>query len=135
MDCIFCKIVAKEIQGKIIYENDAAIGVLDTHPIAPGHTLVVSKVHVFSILDLEDDQVEPVFVGVKRVAELLSETLKADGFTYGINQGEVSGQTIPHFHVHVVPRWRGDGGMTFHGIVDNPPKETLDSIYKKIKNK
>ena len=132
MDCIFCKIVAREITAKVIYENDEALGILDVHPIARGHTMIIPKIHVSSIFDLPDDRIGSVFQGVKKAAELLDKKLAPEGFTYGINQGEASGQTVSHLHIHIVPRWSSDGGMTFHKIVNNPPQESLDDIFFKI---
>lgn len=133
MDCIFCRIIQGQIPGKVIYEAKEAIGILDVNPISPGHAMVLPKIHAASVLDLPDEKVGPVFLAVKEVAAILKEKLDPDGFTYGINQGEVSGQAVRHLHIHIVPRWRNDGGTTFHGIVNNPPKESLDEMIKKIK--
>jgi len=135
MDCVFCKVVNGDIPGKVVFENDKAIGILDVHPIALGHTVVIPKGHVPSIMNLPEDEIELVFKAVKRVAEVLNDKLSPDGFTYGINQGNASGQTVDHLHIHIVPRWSDDGGMTFHRIVNKPPKESLDEVYKKLKDK
>ncbi|MBI2591597.1 MAG: HIT family protein, partial [Candidatus Brennerbacteria bacterium] len=58
--------------------------------------------------------------------------LKPDGFTIGINHGEASGQAVDHLHIHIIPRWKNDGGGSIHGVVNNPPKESLEEIKKKI---
>jgi histidine triad (HIT) family protein len=128
MPCLFCKIVNKEIPADIICEDDAAVAVLDIHPKAPGHTMVLPKGHSENILDLPDDKVEGVFKAVKNVTELLRKSLKPDGFTIGINHGKASGQAVEHLHIHIIPRWQNDGGRSIHSVVDNPPKESLKQI-------
>ncbi len=132
MDCLFCKIANKEISASIIYEDDNSVAILDVHPKAPGHTMVLPKVHAENILDLPDDKIEGIFKAVKNVTALLKKTLLPDGFTIGINHGKVSGQAIDHLHIHIIPRWLGDSGGSIHSVVDNPPAESLDIIKEKI---
>ena len=110
MDCLFCKIANKEIPAQIIYESADATAVLDVNPRAPGHTIILPKVHAENILKLPDDKIEGVFKAVKETTDLLNKKLKPDGFTIGINHGRVSGQIVEHLHIHVIPRWAGDGG-------------------------
>src|SRR5438105_2175385 len=109
-ECLFCKIARKEIKSLIVYEDDHALGFLDVKPRAPGHTMVIPKVHAPNILELPDGEVAPLCMAVKRVAELLSLRLKPDGITIGLNQGRASGQEVDHLHVHLMPRWKNDGG-------------------------
>ncbi len=132
MDCLFCKIANKEIPAQIIYESADATAVLDVNPRAPGHTMVLPKVHAKNILELPGEKIEEVFKAVKEVTNLLDKKLKPDGFTIGINHGKVSGQTVEHLHIHVIPRWNGDGGGSIHSVVDNSPKESLEEIKNKI---
>ncbi len=132
MDCLFCKIANKEIPAQIIYESADATAVLDVNPRAPGHTMVLPKVHAKNILELSGEKIEGVFKAVKEVTNLLDKKLKPDGFTIGINHGKVSGQTVEHLHIHVIPRWNGDGGRSIHSVVDNSPKESLEEIKNKI---
>lgn len=131
-DCLFCKIANKEIPAQIVYEDDMAVGVLDVNPRAPGHTMVIPKVHGETILDVPAGTGGPLFEAVKKVTALLKETLHPDGFTIGINHGKASGQAVDHLHVHVIPRWYGDGGGSVHAVVNNPPQESLDTIKEKI---
>ena len=133
MDCIFCKIVSKEIPAEIIYEDADSVAMLDIHPRAPGHTMVVPKEHASNLAALSDEKVGPVFLAVQSVARKLKDVLKCDGLTIGINQGRVSGQTVDHLHIHLMPRWQNDGGGSVHSVVDNPPKESLDQIRNKLK--
>lgn len=132
MECLFCKIARKEIDARIIYESDDAVAFLDIFPHAPGHSVIISKSHVESIIDLPEKGVGPFFSAVKHVVALLKNKLNPDGFTIGVNQGKCAGQFVNHLHVHVMPRFEGDGGGSLHSVVANPPKEGLDDIYKKI---
>ncbi|TRZ64381.1 MAG: HIT family protein [Spirochaetia bacterium] len=132
MDCLFCKIANKEIPAQIVYENADATAVLDVNPRAPGHTMILSKVHAGNILELPDGKIEGVFKAVKETTGLLNKKLKPDGFTIGINHGKVSGQTVEHLHIHVIPRWTGDGGGSIHSVVDNRPKESLEEVKNKL---
>ncbi len=132
MDCLFCKIAKKEIPASVVYEDDYALGVLDVNPRAPGHTMIIPKSHAENILDLNDLSVGPVFEAVKKMTDTLKKAFSPDGFTIGINHGRVSGQSIDHLHIHIIPRWSSDGGGSVHGVVNNPPKESLDEIKEKI---
>lgn len=132
-ECLFCKIAAKEIPAEIVYEDDDAVGFLDAHPIAPGHTLVIPRRHVATLRDLPEELVGPVFRAVGRIARMLVRALAPDGISYGINEGAVTGQTIEHLHIHLAPRFANDGGRSFHSIVQNPPAENLKIIAEKIR--
>jgi histidine triad (HIT) family protein len=131
-DCLFCKIANKEIPSAVIYEDDHVLAFLDIMPRAPGHTMVIPKVHAPNIFELPDTEVGPLFLAVKRVAEMLSSKLHPDGITIGMNQGRASGQEVDHLHVHLMPRWRGDGGSSIQSVVNNKPKESIEEIRKKI---
>lgn len=134
LDCLFCKIINKEIPAEIVYEDGVIVAFLDIHPKSPGHTVVVSRVHSSTILDLPDVETGKLFVGVKRVTELLQRTLNPAGFTTGINHGSISGQTVAHLHVHVLPRFDGDRGGSIHTVLDNPPKESVREMGEKIRS-
>jgi histidine triad (HIT) family protein len=130
-DCVFCKIIKKEIPSdSVIYENDDAIALLDINPIAPGHALVIPKVHAENVLNLPDGKIDGVFAAVKKVSEMLQKSLNPDGFTYGIN--DRIGQTVWHLHILIIPRHKGDGGTSIHQVVSNKPKESLAEIKAKI---
>jgi histidine triad (HIT) family protein len=132
MECIFCKIGKKEIQAKIVYETEYALGILDIHPCAPGHVIYFPKNHVHSILDVEKEFGEPLFIDIQSITAILKEKLFPEGFTIGINHGEVAGQEIAHLHIHIIPRWKNDGGSCIQSIVQNVSKKSLDDIYKQI---
>ena len=132
MECIFCKIGKKEIRTNIVYEDDHTVGILDIHPRAPGHVVLFPKDHIHSILDMSEERIGSFFSSVQRVTGLLKEKIAPEGFTIGINHGEAAGQEIAHLHVHVIPRWKNDGGSCIQSIVEHTSKESLDDIYKKI---
>ncbi len=135
MTCLFCDIIAGQKPGQIIYEDDAVVAMLDIFPRAIGHTLVVPKKHIQNILELDDAGVGPVFLGVKNVTALLKKALAPHGFTIGINHGTVSGQAVEHLHIHIIPRFEGDGGGSIHGVVNNPPSQSLEAVAQMIMEK
>ena len=133
MPCLFCKI-ANEKSENVICQNKSAVSVLDIFPRAPGHSMVIPKIHAENILELPDSEIEFVFKAVKETTLKIKKALKPDGFTIGINHGKNAGQAIDHLHIHIIPRFKSDGGGSIHGVVNNPPKETVGEIRKKILN-
>ena len=134
MNCLFCGIAKKEIPAEIIYEDEKTLAILDTNPRAPRHTMVLSKTHSETILDLPENEVGPLFSAVKKITGLIQKSLNPEGFTIGINHGKISGQVIDHLHIHIIPRFKNDGGSSIHSVVNNPPKESLKEIKNKIKS-
>lgn len=131
--CIFCRIIAKEIPAKTVYEDEHALAFLDISPRAPGHVMVIPKHHSPTLAGLPDEEVGPLFLAAKSVAARLVPAMGADGLTIGVNQGDVSGQTVKHLHIHLMPRFEGDGGGSIHSVVANPPTEDLDAIAARIR--
>ena len=131
--CLFCKIVDKEVPAEIIGEDSHYVAFLDVSPRAKGHTLVVPRAHADDILRLDQNEIGPLFAGVKRTTRLLKDSLSPDGFTIGINHGAVAGQAVNHLHIHIMPRFDGDGGGSIHEVVNNPSDENLAEIAKKIR--
>lgn len=131
--CIFCKIAKGEIPAEKIYEDEHVLAFLDILPRAPGHTMIIPKIHVEFFEDLPKDQIEPFFGAAQSVLQMIKRALNPDGFTLGINHGKVSGQEVPHLHLHIMPRWLGDGGHSLQSIVSNNPQEDLKSIAEKIR--
>ena len=134
MDCLFCAIAKKQIPSHIIYEDAHVLAFLDIHPLAPGHTIVIPKIHSETIVDLPDKEMAPFLKGVKKTTALLASALNPDGFTMGINQGKAAGQDVDHLHFHIIPRWHNDKGGSLQSIVNNPPKETLEEVAGRIKS-
>ena len=132
-DCIFCKIASGEMESETIYETEEVISFLDVNPRSPGHSLVIPKKHVQKLTELDDELVEEVFKGVKKVEEMLERALDPDAFTIGINDGQAAGQEIPHLHVNILPRFEDDGGKPIHSVVNNQPTEEISEIKEKIR--
>ncbi|TSA44145.1 HIT family protein [bacterium] len=132
MDCLFCNIALKKFPAQIVYEDESAVGFLDIGARAPGHTVIIPKVHAENILDLNAELAGPLFGAVKNMTARLKKSLNPDGFTIGINHGKTAGQVIDHLHIHIIPRWQNDGGNAIQSLVENPPKENLESIKEKI---
>ena len=131
-DCLFCRIGRREIAVKAVAVSDSGVAFLDINPVAPGHTVVIPKKHHATIIDMSDGDIGLLFALARQAAAQIKAGLKCDGFNIGINQDKAGGQAIPHVHVHIIPRFTGDGGGSMHSIVRNPPKETIDEIYRKV---
>jgi histidine triad (HIT) family protein len=133
MECIFCKIVAKEIQAEIVSEDAAALAVMDIHPRSPGHIFIIPKRHAMHIGEVKAEDIGPLFAAVRNAAELVKNALSPDGLTIGINEGRAGGQEIDHLHIHIMPRWQGDGGGSVQSVVANAPKESIKAIAERIR--
>ncbi len=105
--CLFCRIVTGEAAAHLVAADEAAVAFLDTRPVFPGHTLVVPRRHVPTLVDLDDGLLVPLFGLARRVAAAMPEALGAGGTFVAMNN--TISQSVPHLHVHVVPRRRGDG--------------------------
>ncbi len=132
-DCIFCKIIKGEIPNYRVYEDNKVLAFLDINPHAKGHTVVIPKVHAETLLDLNEELIGPLFKGVKIVQEKLDQVLQPEGYNLGINHGEMAGQAIPHLHIHILPRYLGDGGGNIHSIVNNPGSKSVEELFKLFK--
>lgn len=117
----------------MIYEDGHAFAILDIMPRAPGHTMVIPRKHSVNLLDLPVEEIGPVFEAVQKVAARIKEVLNPDGFTIGINHGGVSGQTVPHLHIHILPRFNGDQGGSVHSVVNNPGKEDIPALAERLR--
>jgi histidine triad (HIT) family protein len=105
--CVFCAIVAGDEPAEVVFDDTAALAFLDRRPVFPGHVLIVPRDHVQTLADLPVDQVAPLFQRVQLITAAVESALAADGSFVAMNN-RVS-QSVPHLHVHVVPRRRGDG--------------------------
>lgn len=133
--CLFCQIVAGEVPGRIVYEDEAAIAFLDVNPLADGHTLVVPKAHTERVNDLSPDEAADFFRAVREVVPAVEGAVDAPASTVAINNGKESGQEVPHLHVHVVPREAGDGAGPIHALFRDVPdldENDMDEIEESI---
>jgi histidine triad (HIT) family protein len=120
---IFCEIVAGTVPAYKVFESDTLVAFLDHRPLMPGHVLVVPRAHYAVLADMPPSDVGPFFLVVQRLASAVETAMKADGSFIAINI-KIS-QSVPHLHVHVVPRRKGDGlfGKTFQWTRHPYPNE------------
>ncbi|HEY1297294.1 MAG TPA: HIT family protein [Chloroflexota bacterium] len=123
--CVFCEIVAGRVPAAVVYDGQDVVAFLDHRPLLPGHVLVVPKTHYATLGDLPEDTIGPFFVVVQRLARAVEAAMQADGSFVAINI-RIS-QSVPHLHVHVVPRRKGDGlfGKTFQWMRRPYPSEAV----------
>lgn len=108
-DCIFCKIIAKEIPASVVYEDDELLAFMDIGPIVKGHVLIIPKTHYDPLTQTPDEIVGKMHQLAKRIAAAQMNTLGAEGVNIMQNNGKAAGQEVPHIHVHVIPRYSNDG--------------------------
>ncbi|HEY3095193.1 MAG TPA: HIT family protein [Nitrososphaera sp.] len=134
-DCIFCKIVGGSIPARMVMQNDRAIAFLDAFPLAAGHTLVVPKSHYAKVQDMSEKDAMAVFEITWKVAGAVEAGSQANASTIAIHNGSEAGQEIPHMHVHIVPRRKGDGAGAIHSMFKSRPKPSpheMDSLRDRI---
>jgi histidine triad (HIT) family protein len=107
--CIFCAIVARQAPVAMVYEDEYTLAFLDIHPANPGHTLVIPKRHARDLLDVSAEDLSHVMRTVQRVARAIDAALRPDGINLIQANRPAAFQSVFHFHVHVIPRWEGDG--------------------------
>ena len=107
-ECIFCRIANGEIPSATLYEDDDFRVILDLGPASKGHALILPKSHAANIYELPDELAGKAMVLAKKMAGRMTEALECDGFNIVQNHGEVAGQTVFHFHMHLIPRYEGD---------------------------
>lgn len=108
-DCIFCKIAAGDIPSKTIYEDQEFRVILDISPATRGHALILPKEHYANLYELPEEMAAKVMKLAKKLAAHMTEVLGCDGFNIMQNNGEAAGQTVFHFHMHLIPRYKNDG--------------------------
>lgn len=109
MDCIFCKIIRGELPSYKVYEDEKTFAFLDIRPVNAGHTLVVPKKHSQNIFDIAPEDWAAVAETVRTLAIAIEKGMHADGVNVAMNNREHAGQVVPHPHVHIIPRFKGDG--------------------------
>ena len=107
-DCIFCKIAAGEIPSRKIYEDKDLIAIMDLSPTSKGHSLIIPKEHYTNIYDIDEEIAGKVMKTAKKLATKMTVALNCDGFNLLQNNGETAGQTMFHFHMHLIPRYKDD---------------------------
>ena len=130
-DCIFCKLANGEIPTNTIYEDNDFRVFLDAAPATKGHCLIVPKEHFDNLEELSDDVASKVFPLAKKMMKLLKEKLDWDGFNVVQNNGEVAGQTVFHFHTHLIPRYIDDG-QNLNMKPSSPKEGELEEVLNLI---
>ena len=134
MDCIFCKIVSKEIPTKILVETESCIGFLDAFPLAKGHALVIPKNHYEKIQDLPTEINTEIFSTVHNLIHKIDSLTGAT--LIAIHNGKESGQEIPHVHVHLIPRSKDDSAGAVHSMFSQKPElseSEIDELCSKLR--
>ena len=128
MDCIFCKINNKEIPSYTIYEDEIVRVMMDINPVTNGHLLIIPKVHYINLEDIPLETLSHIQNIAKEMFKLLKEKLNIDGLTLSQNNGY--GQEVKHYHLHLIPRYKGDNVR----MCTNLKKDDIKEIYEKISN-
>jgi len=129
--CVFCKIINGEIPSKKVYEDDDVLAILDISQATMGHTLVLPKKHYANILEIPSIEYQKVMIKTKELAEKINKNLKPQGINILNNCGEVAGQTVMHYHVHILPRYTtNDIKIEF---TDHSSTANLDDVLNKLK--
>jgi histidine triad (HIT) family protein len=115
MSCLFCEMVAGREEASIVYDDDRVFALMDIRPVTPGHLMVVPKRHAASLAELEDEDSDALLRVARRAAAALRESgLQCEGVNLFLADGEAAGQEVFHVHLHVLPRFEGDGfGLRF----------------------
>lgn len=134
-DCLFCKIISGEIPCTKVYEDATVLAFLDINPVNIGHTLVIPKAHHINLYETPDETLAQMSVIIKKLSIAIKSALGADGINIEMNNDSVAGQIIFHTHLHIVPRFSGDGFTHWHGARgynENEMPEVAQKIMSRI---
>ena len=130
-NCIFCKIANGEIPSATLYEDEEFRVILDLGPASKGHALILPKSHAANIYELSDEMAAKAMILAKKMATAMTAALKCDGFNIVQNNGECAGQTVFHFHMHLIPRYVNDGQKILWTPGESTPEE-LEEVRRTI---
>ncbi len=130
-NCIFCKIANGEIPSRTIYEDAKFRVILDLSPATRGHALILPKEHAANLFELHEDAAESALKVAKKVALMMREKLHCDGINLVQNNGAAAGQTVSHFHIHVIPRYENDG-QEIAWVPKEARAEELDEVREEL---
>lgn len=130
-NCIFCKIVKNEIEAVTIYEDEEFKVFLDAFPATKGHVLIVPKEHVTNIFELDEEKAGRLFALASKIAKNIKEKLDIDGLNVVQNNGEIAGQTVFHFHLHLIPRYKDDK-VIIKWATEKTNSEQLKELQEKL---
>ena len=133
-DCVFCRIVAGQLPSTRVHEDEHTLAFMDLGQVNPGHVLVAVKKHAANLYELDDVQAAAVARASTRVARAIRDAFAPAGLSVYQANGKAAGQTVFHYHVHLLPRHEADG-MELIWPVKNPPREVLEGYAEKIRAK
>lgn len=134
-NCIFCKIAAGEIPSTTLYEDQDFRVILDLGPASKGHALILPKEHYANIYEIPDELAAKAIILAKKMAGIMTRALNCDGFNIVQNNGEPAGQTVFHFHVHLIPRYEDDQvGLTWNpgSLTEEDKEEVLRKVTAEL---
>ncbi len=134
-DCVFCAIIRGEAPASLTHADDTVVAFMDIQPITHGHMLVVPREHAVLMKDVNETAAMRAFWVARRMAAIARHTLGASGVNLVVMDGEVAFQDVPHFHIHVIPRYPKDGfGLTFPDRYEHPPgRAELETVAAAIR--
>lgn len=136
-DCVFCKILTGELEVSLVYRDEVCAAFMDIQPVNPGHLLVVPSRHVDYLADLKEEEGAQLFRVAQRLATAVRQGgVKCEGVNLFLADGEAAGQEVFHVHLHIFPRYEGDGfGLKFSpGYFQKPEREELNKVAEEIRN-
>ena len=132
MDCIFCKIAAGEIPSVRVYEDDRVLAFMDINPLSEGHLLIIPKAHAATIYEITEDDFLAVMSATHKLADAVKKALNPDGINLLQLNGRAANQVVPHLHMHIVPRWSGDGLTISQWDMVAGDMENIKAVAEKI---
>ncbi len=134
MDCIFCKIAAGEIPSVKVYEDDRVLAFMDINPLSEGHLLIIPKAHAATIYEITEDDFLAVMSATHKLAAAVKKALNPDGINLLQLNGRAANQVVPHLHMHIVPRWSGDGLTISQWDMVAGDMENIKAVAEKIQS-
>jgi histidine triad (HIT) family protein len=130
VNCVFCAIAEGKIPAAKLHQDEQILAFLDLHPLAPGHALIIPRRHAAKIQDAAEADLAAMARAAKRLVPALCAATGAPDATLGIHDGPLAGQEIPHLHLHIVPRRRGDGAGPIHSMFARPNQADPAALNK-----
>lgn len=130
--CIFCKIANKEIPSKVIYEDEKCLVFLDISPATKGHVLIIPKNHYADLFEIEESELFYLMGIAQKISQRLKDRIGFEGLNVVQNNGSIAGQTVFHYHIHLIPRYKDDQ-QKINWNPTNPSAEELDLLWQQLK--
>ena len=133
MECVFCKIINKELPAYIVYEDEDTMAFLDINPVSKGHLLVVPKKHYSRLSEIPQEELKRFFQGLQNVVKMVESNLSKH-YNIVVNQGELAGQVINHLHFHIIPRYGNEQIFVWltHKLSKEEAQEVLEKLGKNL---